>query len=41
MVTEDVMITAKNKWLIAHPQAGLPKGTHIGLTEKNLNVNEF
>lgn len=37
---EDAMLTAKNKWLIGHPEGGLPEGTFIGLTGKNLNVNE-
>lgn len=37
---EDAMLTAKNKWLIGHPEGGLPEGTFIGLIGKNLNVNE-
>lgn len=37
---EDAMLTAKNKWLIGHPEGGLPEGTHIGLIGKNLNVTE-
>ena len=37
---EDAMLTAKNKWLIGHPEGGLPKGTHIGLIGKNLSVKE-
>lgn len=35
---EDKLITAKNKWLIGHPDAGHPAGTHIGLIGKNLDV---
>ena len=35
---EDQLITAKNKWLIGHPDAGHPAGTHIGLVGKNLDV---
>lgn len=37
---EDALITAKNKWLIGHPEGGLDEGCHIGLVGKNLNVNE-
>lgn len=37
---EDSLITAKNKWLIGHPEGGLAEGSHIGLTGKNLNINE-
>lgn len=35
---EDKLMTAKNKWLIGHPDAGHPAGTHIGLTGRNLDV---
>lgn len=35
---EDALLTAKNKWLIGHPDAGLPEGTHIGLIGENLTV---
>ena len=35
---EDGLITAKNKWLIGHPQGGLPAGTHLGLTGENISV---
>ena len=37
---EDKLITAKNKWLIGHPEGGLDANAHIGLIGKNLNVNE-
>lgn len=37
---EDAMLTAKNKWLIGHPEGGLPEGSFIGLVGKNLNVKE-
>ena len=37
---EDSLITARNKWLIGHPEGGLDAGAHIGLIGKNLNVNE-
>lgn len=35
---EDALITAKNKWLIGHPDADLPAGTHLGLVGKNINI---
>jgi len=35
---EDSLITARNKWLIGHRDAGHPAGTHIGLIGKNLDV---
>lgn len=35
---EDGPITAKNKWLIGHPQGGLPNGTHLGLKGENISV---
>lgn len=34
---EDALLTAKNKWLIGHAEGGLPEGSHIGLTGKNLS----
>lgn len=37
---EDALITAKNKWLIGHPDGGLPEGTFIGLTGKNLDITK-
>ena len=37
---EDSLITAKNKWLIGHPEGGLAAGAHIGLTGKNPDVRE-
>lgn len=37
---EDAHLTAKNKWLLGHPEGGLPKGSPMGLVGKNLNVNE-
>lgn len=37
---EDALITAKNKWLIGHPEGGLPKGSFLGLVGKNININE-
>lgn len=37
---EDGHLTAKNKWLLGHPEGGLPEGSPMGLTGKNLNINE-
>lgn len=34
---EGRLITAKNKWLIAHPEAGI-EGAHCGLKGKNITV---
>ncbi len=35
---EDKLLAAKNKWLIGHPEGGLPEGSHIGLIGENLEV---
>ncbi len=35
---EDALLAAKNKWLIGHKNAGLPKGTYLGLLGENLTV---
>ena len=35
---EDRLITAKNKWLIGHPEGGLPEGCHLGLVGENIYV---
>lgn len=32
---EDKLLVAKNKWLIGHPDAGLPEGTWLGLRGEN------
>lgn len=37
---EDAHLTAVNKWLLGHPEGGLPKGSPMGLIGKNLNLNE-
>ena len=37
---EDGHLTAKNKWLLGHPEGGLPEGSPMGLVGKNLNINE-
>ena len=37
---EDAHLTAKNKWLLGHPEGGLPEGSPMGLVGKNLNINE-
>ncbi len=35
---EDAHLTAKNKWLIGHPEGGLPEGSPMGLVGENLSV---
>lgn len=35
---EDALLAAKNKWLIGHPDGGLPEGSYIGLTGENLEI---
>ena len=35
---EDALLAAKNKWLIGHPEGGLPEGSYIGLTGENLDI---
>ena len=35
---EDRLLFAKNKWLIGHPEGGLPKQAWIGLKGENLTV---
>lgn len=35
---EDKLITARNKWLIGHPEGGHPEGVHLGLIGENLSV---
>ena len=38
---EDTWMTARNKWLLAHPDSGEAKsGAHIGLTGKNIDITE-
>lgn len=37
---EDGHLTAKNKWLLGHPEGGLPQGSPMGLVGKNLCVTE-
>lgn len=37
---EDTWLTARNKWLLAHPESNEAKtGTHIGLTGKNIDIS--
>lgn len=36
---EDRLLTANNKWLIAHPESGI-EGSHFGLVGENLNVTK-
>lgn len=35
---EDALLAAKNKWLIGHPEGGLPEGSFIGLKGENLDI---
>ena len=35
---EDANLTAKNKWLIGHPEGGLPEGSPMGLIGENLSI---
>ena len=35
---EDKLLASKNKWLIGHPEGGLPEGSHIGLVGENISV---
>ncbi len=35
---EDGHLTAKNKWLLGHPQGGLPEGSPMGLIGENLSL---
>lgn len=37
---EDALLAAKNKWLIAHPEGGLPEGAYVGLTGENLCMED-
>lgn len=35
---EDAHLTAKNKWLLGHPEGGLPEGSPMGLLGENLSI---
>ncbi len=35
---EDGHLTAKNKWLIGHPEGGLPEGSPLGLVGENISL---
>ncbi len=35
---EDAHLTAKNKWLLGHPEGGLPAGSPMGLIGENLSL---
>lgn len=37
---EDGHLTARNKWLLGHPEGGLPAGSPMGLIGRNLCINE-
>lgn len=36
---EDALLTAKNKWLLGHPEGGLPEGSPMGLIGENLSID--
>ena len=36
---EDKLLTAKNKWLIGHPEGGLPEGSPLGLIGENITLD--
>jgi len=36
---EDGHLTARNKWLLGHPEGGLPEGSPMGLIGENLSVD--
>lgn len=35
---EDAHLTAKNKWLLGHPEGGLPEGSPMGLVGENICI---
>ena len=35
---EDGRLTAKNKWLLGHPEGGLPEGSPMGLVGENISI---
>ena len=35
---EDAHLTAKNKWLLGHPEGGLPEGSPMGLIGENITL---
>ncbi|MDO4297305.1 MAG: DUF4867 family protein [Lachnospiraceae bacterium] len=37
---EDAHLTARNKWLIGHPEGGLPEGSPMGLIGENLDISK-
>ena len=36
---EDGHLTAKNKWLLGHPEGGLPEGSPMGLIGENITID--
>lgn len=38
---EDRLITARNKWLIGHPDGGFTGGEHIGLIGENIDTRDI
>jgi hypothetical protein len=37
---EDAHLTARNKWLIGHPEGGLPEGSPLGLIGENIDISK-
>lgn len=37
-LNEDALLAAVNKWLIGHPEGGLPDGSHLGLKGENIDI---
>ncbi len=35
---EEALLTATNKWLVAHPDGGCGEGVHLGLKGKNIDI---
>ena len=35
---EDERLTARNKWLLGHPEGGLPEGSPMGLKGENITI---
>lgn len=40
IVNEDALVAAVNKWLIGHPEGGLPEGSFLGLRGENIDVSK-
>lgn len=40
VANEDALIAAVNKWLIGHPEGGLPEGSFLGLKGENIDISK-